>query len=108
MNRHWYFLPCLALASLGVAQTPTRQNLADILGFENGQPGTFPAGWTGGPAGDILTDDQVVHRGKYSRRIERNASSSGTFSSVTSGLPLDFAGTTIEWRGFFKTENVSD
>src|SRR5258708_16780016 len=108
MNRCWHVFLCLAFALLGVAQTRTRQNLADILGFENGTPGTFPAGWGGGPADTIFTDDQVVHTGKYSCRIERNASSSSTFSTVTTGIPLDFAGKTIEWRGFIKTENVSD
>ena len=90
------------------AQTRTRQNLADILGFENGQPGAFPAGWTGTPANTIVIDDKVFHGGKYSARIERTASSSSTFSTLTTGIPLDFLGKTIEWRGFLKTENVSD
>jgi hypothetical protein len=108
MNRCWHLFLCLAFALPGVAQTRTRQNLAEILGFENGTPGTFPAGWSGGPTDTIFTDDQVFHSGKYSCRIERNASSSSTFSTVTTGIPLDFAGKTIEWRGFIKTENVSD
>jgi C-terminal processing protease CtpA/Prc len=108
MNRRLHFWLGLALALPGFAQNRSRQNLADILGFENGQPGAFPAGWSGGPTDTIFTDDQVVHSGKYSCRIERNASSSSTFSSVTTGIPLDFAGKTIEWRGFIKTENVSD
>ena len=30
------------------------------------------------------------------------------FSTLTQVIPIDFAGRTIEWRGFIKTENVSD
>src|SRR6266851_10370961 len=108
MKRHWHLLLCLALALSAGAQTRTRQNLADILGFANGQPGAFPAGWGGGPVDTIFIDDKVVHSGRYAARIERGASSSAAFSTLTTGIPLDFAGKTIEWRGFFKTEQVSD
>ena len=90
------------------AQTLTRQNLAQILGFENGQPGTFPARWGGNTGDTIFTDDKVFHSGKYAARIDRTASSLGTFSTLTASIPLDFAGKTIEWRGFVKTENASD
>lgn len=98
----------LALALIGYSQTITRQNLETILGFENSRPGAFPAGWGGNPANTIFTDDQVVHSGKYSARIERDASSTAAFSTLTTAIPLDFAGKTVEWRGFIKTENVSD
>ena len=108
MHLRWHLILCLALALPAGAQTRTRQNLAEILGFENGQPGAFPAGWGGSPANTIFTDDQVVHSGKYSARIERDPSSSGSFSTLTASIPLDFAGKTIEWRGFVKTENVSN
>src|SRR5437773_11984125 len=76
MRLRWHFVLCLALAVPGGAQILTRQNLAEILGFENGQPGVYPAGWGGGPADTIFTDDQVVHSGKYAARIERSGSSS--------------------------------
>src|SRR5215813_10628186 len=86
----------LALSPLCSAQTLTRQNLASILGFENNtRAGVFPVGWTGTGG---LTDDQVMHSGKYSARIDRNTSSAGTFSTLTGTIPLDFAGKTIEWR----------
>src|SRR3989442_1741245 len=100
MYRYWRLFLCLAVALPGGAQTLTRQNVASILSFENGQPGAFPAGWAGGPTDTIFIDDQVVHSGKYAARIERGASSSGTFSTLTAAIPLDFAGKTIEWRGF--------
>lgn len=109
MSRIGCLLLGLGLALPGAAQTLTRQNLASILGFENGRPGAFPAGWLGISADNIIyTDDQVVHSGKYSARIERGPSSPGTFSSLMAIIPLDFAGQTVEWRGFFKTEDVSD
>jgi len=96
---------CLALAPLCRAQTITRQNIASILGFENNtRAGGVPAGWQGNGG---VTDNQVVHSGKYSARIDRNASSAGTFSTLTTGIPLDFAGKTIEWRGYIKWQNVN-
>ncbi len=95
------------LAGTAIAQPRTRQNLAEILGFENGRAGKFPAGWSG-PAGDIVTDDQVVHSGKYSARIERTPSNPAPLSSVTSAISMDFGGKTVEWRGFIKTENVEN
>src|SRR5689334_1632281 len=111
MHLRWSLLLCLALAWPGHSQTLTRQNVANILGFENGQPGAYPAGWGfsgGGPAGAVTVDDKIFHGGKYSARIERGASNSGTFSGPIASIPLDFAGKTIEWRGFIKLENVSD
>ena len=107
MKMHWCFVLCLALTVPAGAQTITRQNLAQILGFENGTPGTFPAGWGGSTDGTIVTDGQVAHSGKYSARIERNASSSGTFSFLQVWIPIDFSGQTIQWRGWVKTNNVS-
>jgi hypothetical protein len=109
MQRCWWLLVWLAIASAADAQGLNRQNLANILGFENNsRAGVFPAGWGGGPAdGGIFADNQVVHSGTYSARIERNTSSSGTFTTLTASIPLDFAGRTIEWRGFLKWEDVN-
>ena len=107
MYRCWRLFLFVALALPCGAQTLTRQNLAAILGFENGRPGAFPAGWGGSP-GAVFVDDQVFHSGKYSARIDRSATSSGTFSTVTASIPLDFVGQAIVWRGWVKTENVSD
>jgi hypothetical protein len=57
-------LVLLAVASSAGAQTLTRQNLAGILGFENGQPGAFPAGWTGSPGVQVIFGFLVSGTGK--------------------------------------------
>jgi len=99
-------LLCLAMTVSAGAQTITSQNLAQILGFENGTAGTFPAGWTGSTDGTVVTDCTVSHSGKCSARIERTSSSSGTFSDLQVGIPIDFTGQTLVWSGWVKTVNV--
>jgi hypothetical protein len=106
MLRRWSLLLWLAFSSTGWAQTITRQNLAGILGFENSSSAGYLVDWYSGPPGTIFADDRVVHNGKYSARLERDASSLNAFSTVTMAIPLDFVGKTVEWRGFIKTENV--
>lgn len=107
MKRRWSLLLSLAFVSTGIGQTLPRQNLATILGFENSRAGAFPTGWSVWPSDAIFVDDQVVHSGKYSTRIERNEYSSEDFSTLGVCIPLDFEGKKVEWRGFFKTEKVN-
>jgi len=97
----------LGLTAPAAAQM-TRQNISTILGFENNtQAGVAPASWSSSPAGTVFTDDQVVHSGKYSARIERTASSASTYSFISAGIPIDFAGSVVELRGWFKTQNAT-
>jgi len=104
---HLYLLVGVALSAH--AQTVTRQNLSTILGFENNtRGGVAPAGWNVSPANSIFVDDQVFRSGKYSARLERTSTTASTFSNVSTTLPLDFNGQTLVWRGFIKTEDVSD
>jgi C-terminal processing protease CtpA/Prc len=91
-------LPCLA------QNTP---DLARILSFETDHPNGFPGGWNGGPSGTISVDDKVVHGGKWSVRLERHEGASGSFSVITKGLPVDFAGKTLAIRGFLRTDGVT-
>jgi hypothetical protein len=103
--RHLAFVLVLAIPA---AAQLTSQNVASILGFENNtQAGVAPAAWSSSPAGTVFADDQVVHGGQYSARIERSASSPSTYSFVTAGIPIDFSGNVIELRGWFKTENAT-
>jgi C-terminal processing protease CtpA/Prc len=82
--------------------------LEGMLTFETAHSGTLPAGWGGGPAGTVSVDDAIVHGGRLSARLERTAASPQAFSSLTKTIPMDFAGTTIEWRGFLRSETVSE
>jgi C-terminal processing protease CtpA/Prc len=92
----------------GYVQTGTPQELEGVLTFETAHSGDLPAGWGGGPAGTVFLDGAIVHGGKWSARLERTATSPEAFSSLTKALPADFAGTTIEWRGFLRSEDVSE
>ena len=67
-----------------------------------------PLGWGGGPPGTTFADDKIVHSGKWAARIERDAASTQQFSTITVVLPIDFTGSKIEFRGFLKSEDVSD
>jgi hypothetical protein len=107
MKRHPCVLLILALAVPGVCQTLTRQNVASILGFENNtQAGVFPLAWTGSRDPTVVTDDQVVHGGKYSVLIQRLGSHTTTFSSVQASIAIDFSGSMVQWCGYVKTENI--
>src|SRR5262249_52952838 len=75
--------------------------------FETEQDQTFPSGWFGGPRETIFVDKDVVHSGRWSARLERTETSSAAVSTLTKWIPVDFAGKTIEWRGFLRSEDVS-
>jgi hypothetical protein len=61
----------------------------------------------GGPPSTLFADNQVVHGGLWSARIERTATSPNQFSTMTRMLPVDFTGAKIELRGFLRTKDVS-
>jgi hypothetical protein len=79
-----------------------------MIAFEGADKANPRAGWTGGPAETLFLDEAVVHGGKASGRIERTAASPSSFSTFSATLPIDFAGKTIELRGFLKTEGVAE
>ena len=80
---------------------------SDVFDFEGDAAGSAPAGWWGRPAGTVQVDGNVAHSGQHSVRIEPKAEGDRSFSTLTKTLPMDFAGSVIEWRGFLKTEDVS-
>ena len=103
-------LLCVAAIAPGAAQNaaPGRE-LESTLTFETTHTGTTPAGWGGGPPSTIFVDGETVHSGRWAARLERTPGIGGQpFSTLTRSIPMDFAGTTIEWRGFLRSENVSD
>jgi C-terminal processing protease CtpA/Prc len=81
---------------------------AAMLNFEAPHTGTMPSGWGGGPPETIFMDGTIVHSGRWAVRLERNAQSPERFTTITKSIPADFAGKTIEWRGFLRTEDVSE
>ena len=85
-----------------------RADLDRILTFEGPRVGALPQGWTGGPPGTLALDDKIVHGGSWAGRIERSAGSPNPFSAFTTWIPMDFAGTTLELRGFLRTEDVKN
>jgi C-terminal processing protease CtpA/Prc len=109
MRRFLLALMCLALTFRGQAQSAdSGSELAAMLNFEADQSGVSPRGWGGGPSGTIFVDGKIVHGGRWSARLERDATSPNGFSTITKAIPMDFAGARIEWRGFLRIEGVSD
>lgn len=104
----------VALAVLCSAQetkpgaATSSSDLAAFLAFEVAPVGDMPGGWGGGPAGTIFADDRIIHGGRWSARIERHPNSPSQFSTITKSIPIDFSGTTIELRGFLRTEDVDN
>ena len=100
------FLILGAFTLLAQAQAPTQpagsSDLAKILTFEADPTGTMPGGWSGTPPAAISVDDQVVHGGHWSVRLERRADSASNATILTKTPPLDFAGNTLVLRGFHR------
>ena len=84
-----------------------RADLEPALSFEAPVSGNMPGGWEGWPSGTIFADNKTVHGGHGSVRIQRDSSSPNDFSTVTRSIAVDFGGTSIELRGYLRTENVS-
>jgi hypothetical protein len=81
--------------------------LPQILNFENQKADGPPTGWVALPEGTVFADNKIVHGGAWAARLERKEDSSGGFSTLHRAIPLDFAGKTIELRGFLKTKDSS-
>ena len=106
MKRMLAAFACAALALVCGAQD--NSGIGAILSFEREPSGGRPAGWSANPLGDIFADENMVHGGKRSVRIERQADSAAQFSGISLAIPMDFTGKGIELRGFVRTENASD
>jgi len=98
------FIFVLALSPTTADEPP---DLDSILTFEGSRPGVLPRGWGGSAMDTLFADDKVVHGGSWAGRLERTVGSSGTFSTFTASVPMDFAGTMLELRGFLKTKDVN-
>jgi len=114
MTRYLFALLCTILALVcqaqeaGAGKPADHSDLVAALSFEASPSGVMPGGWGGGPPGTIFADDKVFHGGQRSVRLERHPDSPNNFSSIVKSIPLDFSGSTVELRGFLRTEDVSD
>jgi C-terminal processing protease CtpA/Prc len=88
--------------------TVVRPELVGLLDFEAQHSAGVPDGWNGVPPGTFAVDGQTVHSGRWALRIERQDTSPNAFTSVSKMIPIDFAGATLELRGFLRTEDVSE
>jgi hypothetical protein len=78
MFRHALALICIAALACLAQETKSdrvelRADLEPALGFEGPVSGAMPSGWGGGPSGTILADNNIVHGGHGSVRIERDS-----------------------------------
>jgi hypothetical protein len=81
--------------------------LPQVLNFEDQKEIGPPTGWMATPEGTVFADNKVIHGGNWAARLERKEDSSGTFSSLHRAIALDFAGKTLELRGFLRTTDAS-
>jgi hypothetical protein len=109
MKRFLIALMFTAVTLRGQTQSGSSSaELASILNFEIEQTATMPRGWDGGPPETIFVDGTIVHGGRRSTRLERSSTSPQNFTTITKSLPIDFGGARIEFRGFLRTEDVSE
>jgi hypothetical protein len=106
MARLFVLFTLIALPLAVYAQNQSA--LATELGFEAPPNGACPGGWWCSVPGTIAVDSDVLHGGKWSARIERQANSAQQFSTISKSIPLNLTRGTLELRGFIRSENVQD
>src|SRR5580698_2847495 len=105
-SKIFVLLGCITSLAFAAIQDDDRPLLSQMLAFEASAASGALRGWTCNPDLCAVLDDQVVHGGRHSAKIERTYGTSGPFSALSSALPLDFVGQQIEFHGFIRTENV--
>jgi hypothetical protein len=101
-------LPALSQTQAKSSEPSPRLSIQESLGFEQQNADTRPTGWVGGPAETLFADNQIVHSGHWSARLERGPASPDKFSALTRILPIDFAGSEIELVGYLRLKDVSE
>lgn len=92
-------VPASAPSVKRTAIAATRADLEADLAFE----GPI-ARWK--TAADATIDSSIVHGGHGALRIERTTSAATPFSAINKHAEIDFSGTTVELRGYLRTEDV--
>jgi C-terminal processing protease CtpA/Prc len=97
----------LALACFAASAQPTldpaRVNCA--LGFESGIYEKLPASWFS--VGPASRDRENARSGRAAARIDRDFDSAGEFTPFSIGIPIEFEGSTVEYRGHLRTRDVA-
>ncbi len=99
------FLPIAIVA--GAVNAYPQTNPAAAFAFTARMPTGQPAGWSGGPPVTLSVDSTTFRSAPLAGRIDRTASSSGNFSTLTMKLPA-VAGQTIELRGWLRLQDVQE
>jgi Peptidase family S41 len=81
-----------------------REDISRVLTFE--APGTLERLHPPVPE-TISLDSTMVREGRYSLRIQRDSTSREAFSHVWLRIPVDFAGDTVEVRGWLRWRGVT-
>jgi C-terminal processing protease CtpA/Prc len=64
--------------------------------------------WERVPREAGFVDSTVVHGGAQAIRLEgRRSSTAESLTSISRSIPMDFSGTSLELRGFLRTEDIS-
>lgn len=87
------------------ATTASAAALADTLSFEFADSSGAPAGWRVWMP-PMRWDATSPHGGRAAARIDRDSTSGNEFSAFSRTIPAEFAGDTLELRGWLRTENV--
>jgi len=88
------------------ASLASAEDLDAVLSFEAGQEESLPIGWTGGPKSTLSLDETVFHRGNAAGRITRVGGESSKFSSLTTRLSADIAGTKLTFTAWVRSNDV--
>ncbi len=91
--------------SLAAEASPSAAALADTLSFEFSDSSGAPAGWYVSRA-PLARDTAIFHGGRAAARIDRGSTSAAEFSAFSRSIPADFAGDTLEIRGWLRTNDV--
>lgn len=85
---------------------PNRRFLAVFLLPALALAADLPPGWSANPSGCASLDDQVLHAGQPSLRIDRQPFDRDQFSGIATTFPVQPAAQKVELRGWLRTENV--
>ena len=108
MRNSILFVTLIVIILTASAAPALENDLEEVLRFEGRQDGESPRDWGGGPMETIHLDTTIVHGGRFAVRLERDARSSSSFTTITKSLPLEITGQWIELRGFIRTEGVTE